>query len=85
MANFANENGFNGGIEQACFIRLDSDNIEFVYELNEGIAFDGAFASTGDFYYTPIMATFTESLILMGSQVIQIEATPTCLPTRAYR
>ena len=31
----------------------------------------------------PKMATFTESLILMGLQGIQIEVMPTCLPTRA--
>ena len=40
-------------LSKSYFIRFDSDNIEFVYELNEGIAYDGAFASTGDFYYTP--------------------------------
>ena len=59
LLSFANNGGFNGGVEQTYFIRFDSDNIEFVYEIDtkagdvRGIAFDGAFTSTGDFYYTP--------------------------------
>ncbi|GIR36149.1 MAG: hypothetical protein CM15mP49_15340 [Actinomycetota bacterium] len=29
-----NADGFNGGVEQTYFIRFDSDNIEFVYEID---------------------------------------------------
>ena len=42
LVSFANNGGFNGGVEQSYFMRFDSDNIEFLYEINSGFAFDGA-------------------------------------------